>query len=549
MLCLNKSMNKKKIGIVACALLLALPFFYSIHKEKAFGASPIIFPVNGGTGTSTKPSLGQMLVGNALGGYSFIASSTLGGGTGTVTSVAATVPTGLSISGSPVTTSGTLAFSLQSGYNIPLTASTTNWDSFFQAPSTRITAGTGLTWAGNTLNGANQSITLSGDVSGSGSTAITTTIGSLKVLGSMIANAAVDLTTKVTGILPVANGGSGAGTLTGLLKGNGTSPFTTASAGTDYQAPITLTTTGSSGAATFLSDVLNIPQYSSGGGSPAGSDTQIQYNNGGAFGASSGFTFASTTKILSIPANGYFGIGSLPFAFASTTNNSVTLGLNTGGNLTSAATVFNSVAIGNFALGSTTAGTNNTAVGYRSLNKVTISSGNTGLGYLTLFNNNGGNNTAVGSVALQGAAAGSTFIENTAVGQGALSSTSLTGNSNTALGMLAGSNLTTGSQNIVIGANLNLPQAASSGQINIGNILYGAAATGTGSTIAGRIGIGTTTPAFLLDVYSTGTTTARIDNNSATKGACFVMKDSDGSGYTYITANNGVLTASTIACN
>src|SRR5437868_5594152 len=32
-----------------------------------------------------------------------------GGGSGTVTSVAATVPTGLSISGSPITTAGTLA--------------------------------------------------------------------------------------------------------------------------------------------------------------------------------------------------------------------------------------------------------------------------------------------------------------------------------------------------------------------------------------------------------------------------------------------------------
>lgn len=38
---------------------------------------------------------------------------------GTVTSVAATVPTGLSISGSPITTSGTLAFTLTSGYMIP----------------------------------------------------------------------------------------------------------------------------------------------------------------------------------------------------------------------------------------------------------------------------------------------------------------------------------------------------------------------------------------------------------------------------------------------
>lgn len=42
------------------------------------------------------------------------------GGSGTVTSVAMTVPTGLTVSGSPVTTSGTLAVALDTGYIIPL---------------------------------------------------------------------------------------------------------------------------------------------------------------------------------------------------------------------------------------------------------------------------------------------------------------------------------------------------------------------------------------------------------------------------------------------
>ena len=42
--------------------------------------------------------------------------------------------------------------------------------------------------------------------------------------------------------LPVASGGSGAATLTGVLKGNGASAFTAATAGTDYVAPATATT-------------------------------------------------------------------------------------------------------------------------------------------------------------------------------------------------------------------------------------------------------------------------------------------------------------------
>jgi hypothetical protein len=53
---------------------------------------------------------------------------------------------------------------------------------------------------------------------------------------------AVSLTTDVSGTLPVANGGSGATTLTGVLKGTGTTAFTAATAGTDYVAPGTATT-------------------------------------------------------------------------------------------------------------------------------------------------------------------------------------------------------------------------------------------------------------------------------------------------------------------
>ena len=50
---------------------------------------------------------------------------------GTVTSVGLSVPTGLSVSGSPITTSGTLAISLASGYSIPTTAKQGNWDSVY----------------------------------------------------------------------------------------------------------------------------------------------------------------------------------------------------------------------------------------------------------------------------------------------------------------------------------------------------------------------------------------------------------------------------------
>ena len=66
---------------------------------------------------------------------------------------------------------------------------------------------------------------------------------------------------NITGIVAVANGGTGATNLNGLIKGNGTSVMSTALAGTDYQAPISLSTTSNSGAATFASNTLNIPNY------------------------------------------------------------------------------------------------------------------------------------------------------------------------------------------------------------------------------------------------------------------------------------------------
>lgn len=52
----------------------------------------------------------------------------------------------------------------------------------------------------------------------------------------------VNLATQVVGTLPVGNGGIGVATLTGIAKGNGTSAFSAATAGTDYVAPGTATT-------------------------------------------------------------------------------------------------------------------------------------------------------------------------------------------------------------------------------------------------------------------------------------------------------------------
>jgi len=216
--------------------------------------------------------------------------------TGTVTSVSGTgTVSGLTLTGS-FSTSGTLTL----GGTLSLT-------------SLNVTNALGFTpYNATNPNGyisGNQTITLSGHISGSGSTSITTTIGALTVTNAMLAGS-IDLTTKVTGLLPDGNissasvwnskqaqlNGTGfikaSGTtisydnssyylssnpssfisLTSLSSGAGISYNNTtgviASTITQYtdalsRAAIGLTTSGTSGESTYNSTtgVLNIPNY------------------------------------------------------------------------------------------------------------------------------------------------------------------------------------------------------------------------------------------------------------------------------------------------
>jgi hypothetical protein len=77
-----------------------------------------------------------------------------------------------------------------------------------------------------------------------GSGTVTSVSGSGGTTGLTLTGGAITTTGTLTlgGTLIVANGGTGAATLTGILKGNGTSAFTAATAGTDYVAPGTATT-------------------------------------------------------------------------------------------------------------------------------------------------------------------------------------------------------------------------------------------------------------------------------------------------------------------
>jgi hypothetical protein len=167
-----------------------------------------------------------------------------------------TVPTGLSIGGSPITTSGTLALTFASGYSIPTNANQTNWTTAYtqtqqwNGGSTNLVAATGRTSLGGTtvgqsmftltnpsaitfprfnadntvsaLNAADfrtaigagtssttgtvTSVGGTGTVNGITLTGTVTSTGDLTLGGTL---SGVSLTTQVSGTLPVANGGTG----------------------------------------------------------------------------------------------------------------------------------------------------------------------------------------------------------------------------------------------------------------------------------------------------------------------------------------------------
>lgn len=119
--------------------------------------------------------------------------------------------------------------------------------------ATQLKIGTGASTpiAGTVLTGTGTGTSAWQTVSGTGtvtSVSVVTANGLSGTVANPTSTPAITLTTSVTGV----------------LKGNGTS-ISAATSGTDYQAPITLTTTGSSGPSTLIANTLNIPQYSGGG--------------------------------------------------------------------------------------------------------------------------------------------------------------------------------------------------------------------------------------------------------------------------------------------
>ena len=185
-------------------------------------AGAVVYSTGSKFALSSLGSIGQVLTSNGTAAPSWLTLT----GTGTVSSVAVSGgTTGLTTSGGPITTSGTITIggtlAVASGgtgqttyTNGQLLIGNTTGNTLTKAT---LTAGTNVTITNGsgaiTINAADQYVGTVTSVGGTGTvngitlTGTVTSSGSLTLGGTL---SGVDLTTQVTGILPLANGGTNA---------------------------------------------------------------------------------------------------------------------------------------------------------------------------------------------------------------------------------------------------------------------------------------------------------------------------------------------------
>lgn len=175
--------------------------------------------------------------------------------------------------------------------------------------------------------------------------------------------------------------------------------------------------------------------------------------------------------------------------------------------------------VGQRAGDSITTGSNNIAIGDDALTAGTTGSNNVAIGTSTI-GDNPSFSVAIGSSAL--AVGGS---QNVAIGYQALIGTNAVGN--VAIGYRAGDNIPVSSGaalNILIGHSVDAPTSTETGQISIGNLIYGFIPFGGyfgGSTVSdGNVGIGVPTASFpsagtLGLFFADGTAPSGLASNTA----------------------------------
>ena len=511
---------------------------------------------NGGTGATTAATA----LSN-LGAYPASNPSGYTSNTGTVTSVAMTTPTGLSVSGSPITTSGTLAVTFTAGYSIPTTASQTNWDSAYtqrlqwDGGSTNLVAATGRTSLGGTTVGQNMftltnpsAITFprfnaDNTVSALDAASFRTAIGAGTGSGTV---------TSVTGTSPVVSSG-GTTPAISLASGYGDTqnPFASKTANYVLAAP-----NGVAGAPTFralvaadipaLSYVSSIgvtaPITSTGGLTPTIGITQATTSTNGYLSSTDWNTFnnkqAAGTYVTSIAvasSNGFAGSSSGGATPTLTLSTSITGLLKGNGTAISAATAGSDYSAGTAALATgilkstTTTGALSIAVAadFPTLNQNTTGTASNVTGTVAVANGGTGATTAATALTNLGAYPASNpngYTSNTGTvtsvgGTGTVSGLTLTGTVTTSGSLTLGGTLAVTASNFA-SQTANTFLAAPNGVAGTPTFRTLVAAdvptlnqntTGTASNVTGTVaiangGTGQTTAAAGFDALAPTTT-------------------------------------------
>jgi hypothetical protein len=317
-------------------------------------------------------------------------------------------------------------------------------------------------------------------------------------------------TITIGGTLGVANGGTGATTLTGILVGNGTSAISAVTDGTVGQV---LSTNGS-GTYSFIDAATGDVTVD---GASVGNRVAVWNNTTGELRGTSAIATENSNIYLVQPSTngtdkfnyiigGAFAINENDFGIQNTGfGEGVFNGADFTGN--------SNTAFGSQSQYVITTGASNTSVGFHSMYDNRSGSSNVGLGARTMFNQRISNyNVAIGYDSMDGVTASQTAVSdyNTAVGYQSLQSIQ-GGDNNTVIGKDSGNAITTGSNNVIIGSNTGSTIATSSNNIIIsdgsGNIRQSfdinGAATFSSSVTANQIFSTTTAAGYAATLTNT----------------------------------------------
>jgi len=354
-----------------------------------------------------------------------------------------------------------------------------------------ITLGTGLSMSGTTLNSADQAITLTGDVTGSGTGSFATTLANDVVTLAKLAHMA---TARVIGRTTANNGSPELLT----ISGTGSVAMTASPTFTGTLTAATISVTDSTNATSTTSASLKTA-----GGIGIVKDAwfggSMRFATNGAGGAGNIFLGS---------AAGRAGDGAM-----STGAENVCIGSYAGSNLSTFAS--SNVCIGNYAGSNLTVeASSNVCLGNQAGSALTSSSSH---------------NMCIGYVALGSATSGADY--NVAIGADSLFSVT-NGDSNVGIGRNAGNTITTGTSNTFIGYNSD-GVATSQNQTAIGT---GATCTAGNQVMLGRNWDAVVVPGTL---EVNGSATLGL---TGTAGGSVVLRGSTSGSATINTSATGVLT-------